>query len=62
MLVVAVNMKILKNLFLIVMLISFFMSLGCIGKDGEQKKLSEEEITQMVRQTPVVIGEEKIGG
>ena len=41
------------------MLISFFMFLGCVGKD---EKLSEGEITQMVRQTPVVIGEEKIGG
>lgn len=50
------------GLFFTVMLISFFMSLGCVGKDEEQKKLSEEDITQMVRQTPVVIGEEKVGG
>ncbi len=59
MLVDVVNVNILKNLFIILMLISFFISLGCVGKD---EKLSEEEITQMVRQTPVVIGEEKIGG
>jgi asparagine N-glycosylation enzyme membrane subunit Stt3 len=62
MLVDVVKMKIVKNLFLIVLLISFFMSLGCIGKNEGQKNLSEEDITQMVRQTPVVIGEEKIGG
>jgi hypothetical protein len=40
MLVVVVKMNILKSLFFIVLLISFFMSLGCISKTGEQKNLS----------------------
>ncbi len=45
MLVDVVKMKIIKALF-IVMLISFFMSLGCIGKDEEQKNIASNLTTE----------------
>ena len=45
MLVVVVKMKNLKNLFFMVMLILFFISLGCINKTEEQKNLSSNLTT-----------------
>lgn len=49
------------NKYLIVGLVMIIvLGLGCTGKD--EKNLSEEDMTQMVRQTPIIINEEKIGG
>lgn len=44
----------------VILIIIIMLGLGCTGKDD--KKLSEEDIIQITRQTPTIINKEEIGG